>query len=117
MAGFPGGAMAPPQSVVPLGGGWSQAGWLSEATLPTAAWSLVAPSVGAAIVWEMVRLKPSARNVTDQVPGDRVIDPEVRPAEFVGGKLAERVPPGPLAVTETGSPSTACPSSHSRVTV
>jgi hypothetical protein len=73
--------------------------------------------VGAAIVWEMVWLKPSARNVTDQVPGDRVIDPEVRPAEFVGGKLAERVPPGPLAVTETGSPSTACPSSHSRVTV
>lgn len=73
--------------------------------------------VGAAIVWEIVRVKPSARNVTDQVPGDSVIDPEVRPAEFVGPKLAERVPPGPLAVTDTGSPSTAWPSSQRSVTL
>lgn len=73
--------------------------------------------VGVAIVWEIVCVKPSARNVTDQVPGDRVIDPEARPAEFVGPKLAERVPPGPLAVTDTGSPSTGWPSSQVRVTV
>lgn len=73
--------------------------------------------VGAAIVWEMVRLEPSARNVTDHVPGDRVMEPDVRPAELVAGKSAERVPPGPLAMTATGSPATGWPSSQLRVTL